>query len=113
MEIKDCTFGRIKIDGREYTHDVIIYSHHVDSSWWRKEGHLLQVEDIGDILEARPQVLVVGMGQQGCMKIDKEVEDLLRAKSIELRASLTPEACQIHNRLSKTQKVVTALHLTC
>lgn len=114
MEIKGCTFGRIRIDGQEYTRDVIIYPNRIDSSWWRKEGHRLQIEDIGDVLEARPDVLVVGTGQYGSMKIDKEVEDLLRNKGIGLRAAETPEACQIHNRLIETKSiVVTALHLTC
>ena len=102
------------IAGQEYTHDVIIYPHRIDSTWWRKEGHRLQIEDIGDILEARPNTVVVGTGQYGGMKIDKEVEDLLRTKGIELKAANTPEACQIHNRLIKSKKiVVTALHLTC
>lgn len=114
MEIKGCSFGSIKIDGHEYTRDVIIYPHRVDSTWWRKEGHRLQIEDIGDVLEAKPQVLIVGTGQYGSMKIDKEVEDLLRSKGIELRAAETPEACQIHNRLIKSKRIViTALHLTC
>lgn len=114
MEIKGCSFGKIKIDGHEYTQDVIIYPYRIDSSWWRKEGHRLQIEDIGDILEARPNVLVVGTGQYGGMRIDKEVEDLLRAKGIELRSAITPEACQIHNRLMESKRlVVTALHLTC
>lgn len=86
----------------------------MDSTWWRKEGHRLQIEDIGDVLEAKPQVLIVGTGQYGSMKIDKEVEDLLRSKGIELRAAETPEACQIHNRLIKSKRIViTALHLTC
>ena len=51
----------------------------------------------------------------GSMKIDKEVEDLLRTKGIELRAAETPEACRAHNRLIKKSKkiIVTALHLTC
>jgi len=115
MEIDDCSFGRIKIDGHEYTRDVIIYPNRIDSSWWRKEGHRLQIEDVADILEARPDVMVVGTGQQGSMKIDKEVEDLLRTKGIELRAAETPEACRAHNRLIKKSKkiIVTALHLTC
>jgi hypothetical protein len=114
VEIKDCTFGRIKINGQEYTRDVIVYPNRVDNSWWRKEGHRLQVEDISDILQARPNILVVGTGQYGSMRIDKEVEDLLRSKGVELRAAETPEACQIHNRLVKSKRVViTALHLTC
>ena len=114
MEIDDCSFGRIKIDGQEYTQDVIIYPNRIDSSWWRKEGHRLQIEDIGDILEAKPDVVVVGTGQYGGMKIDKGVEDLLRTKGIELRAAETSDACQTHNRLIKSKKIiVTALHLTC
>ncbi|MCG2675765.1 hypothetical protein L6304_01045, partial [bacterium] len=45
------------IDGKEYTNDLIIYPDHIQSSWWRKEGHRLDTEDIKEILEAKPEVL--------------------------------------------------------
>jgi hypothetical protein len=28
----------------------IIYPDHIDASWWRGQGHLLQTEDLAEIL---------------------------------------------------------------
>lgn len=114
MKIESCSFGKIRIDGKDYTRDVVIYPDRVDHTWWRKEGHRLQREDIEKILKAGPQTLVVGTGQDDRMKIDKEVESLLKESGIELRSATTPEACKIHNNLLKEKRaVITALHLTC
>ncbi|MFQ5957044.1 MAG: Mth938-like domain-containing protein [Candidatus Brocadiales bacterium] len=114
MHIDSSGFGNIRIDGRDYSSDVIIYPDRVDSSWWRKEGHRLQHEDILDILQAAPQILIVGTGQDGRMKVDAQLKALLAQKGIELFAAITPEACRLHNDLLEGNKtVVTALHLTC
>ena len=45
MKIDSYSFGRIVINGKTYTSDVIIFPDKVDASWWRKEGHLLQLAD--------------------------------------------------------------------
>jgi hypothetical protein len=39
--IESYKFGEIIITGKKYDSDLIIYPDHIDSSWWRKEGHLL------------------------------------------------------------------------
>ncbi len=107
-------FGRITVHGRSYSSDVIVYPDRVDASWWRKEGHELSPDDIGEILKAAPEVLVVGQGASGCMKVLPETGDLLREKGIELRSARTDQACTIFNDLSRQdRKVVAALHLTC
>ncbi|MEE9488399.1 MAG: MTH938/NDUFAF3 family protein [Candidatus Brocadiales bacterium] len=114
MHIDSSSFGSIRIDERDYSSDVIICPDRVNSSWWRREGHRLQEEDVREALLASPQVLIVGTGQDGCMKIDPQLEALLEQKGIELFAALTPEACRLHNDMEKGGKtVVTALHLTC
>lgn len=43
-------FGTIKISGKTYTSDVIIYSARIDSKCWRKEGHSLHPDDIKDVI---------------------------------------------------------------
>lgn len=114
MHIDSASFGSIRINGQNYSSDVIIYPDRVDSGWWRKEGHRLQEEDIREILQAAPQILIVGTGQDGRMKVDPQLKRLLQQKGIELFADLTPEACRLHNDLIKGDKtVITALHLTC
>ncbi len=114
MKIKSYGFGRIEIDGKVYTSDVIIYDDHVDSSWWRKEGHYLQVEDIKEILNAKPDVIVLGMGKYGTMKVSNDVIKELESRSIEFIYANTDEACKRHNEMiSGEKRVITALHLTC
>jgi hypothetical protein len=113
MKIDYYLFGRITIDGKDYSSDVIIYPDRVDSSWWRKEGHRLDKDDLKDILESKPDVLIVGTGAYGTMVVPRETEEFLKKKGIKLIADNTKSACETFNSLSGSGKVVAALHLTC
>ncbi len=115
MKIDDYEFGRVVIDGKTHTSDVIIYPDHVDSNWWRKQGHKLQIEDLSAALEGSPEVLIVGTGADGMVKITKEVQTYLKSKGIKLISAVTTDACKKHNEMTEdsSEKVVTALHLTC
>ncbi|ODS33148.1 MAG: hypothetical protein SCARUB_01704 [Candidatus Scalindua rubra] len=114
MKIKSYEFGRIEIDDKVYTSDVIIYDDHVNSSWWRKEGHYLQTEDIEEILNVKPDVIIMGTGKFGTMKVSNEVKKELESRGIELIYANTDEAFKRHNEIFNSgKKLVTALHLTC
>jgi hypothetical protein len=107
-------FGRITINGKHYTNDVIVFSDRVKGNWWRKEGHRLQVEDIETVVEQKPEVLVVGTGYYGLVKIPVETVEHLKSKGVELIAQKTREACTTYNQLVESgKKVIAALHLTC
>jgi len=111
--IDDYRFGRIRIDGRTYDSDVIIYGDRVDADWWRKEGHVLSLDDLEGALAAEPEVLVVGTGAHGVMRVSDEVKERLRELRVELHVAPTDEACRTYNALAPTKVVVAALHLTC
>ncbi len=111
--IDDYSFGRIVIDGREYTSDVIIYPDYVDDGWWRQEGHRLQLADLKEILAASPEVLVVGTGAYGLMRITPEVEQALAQREVELIALSTEQACRRYNEIEDHRRTIAALHLTC
>ncbi len=111
--IESYSFGSMVIDGKEYTNDLIIYPERIKSPWWRREGHRLDVEDIKEILEAKPEVLVVGTGASGLVEIPEETERYIRGKGIRLIAQGTKEAYKTFNALSKSKKVIGAFHLTC
>jgi len=111
--IESYDFGQIVIDGRKFSSDVIIFQDRVDGNWWRKEGHVLDVDDVKSIIDAKPEVLVVGTGHSGLMRINAKTEERLRACGIELMAAKTEKACRIYNELSKSRRVIAALHLTC
>lgn len=109
-------FGAMVVDGKRYTSDLIIFPERVFSGWWRREGHEICVEDLKEILSQTPppEVLVVGTGYSGLVKILPEVEKVLKEHGIKLIAQPTREACKTFNELLKTGKrVVGAFHLTC
>jgi len=111
--IESYDFGRIVINGRKFGSDLIIFPDRVNGNWWRKEGHILSVDDVKEIVEAKPEVLVVGTGYSGLMKIHPQTERYLESSGIELIAAKTEKACNIYNDLSKSRNVIAALHLTC
>ena len=113
MKIDSYGFGRISIEGHPYTSDVIIYPERVDASWWRKEGHLLQLADLGEVLRDPPEVLVVGTGASGVMKVAPEVEERAAVLGVRLVVRRSYEACQEYNRLAGERRTVACIHLTC
>ena len=111
--IDSYSFGSITVDGKRYTSDVIIYPDRVDSSWWRKEGHNLCMEDLREVVQYRPEVLVVGKGKPGLMTAGADLVEQLARLGIEVRSAPTAKAVKLYNQLSPGKKVVAALHLTC
>jgi len=106
-------FGNIVVDGDSYNSDVIIYPDRVDYKWWRKEGHLLQKDDLSDVINYEPEVLIVGTGDPGLMQVPEETIRFLKSKGIQLIVDNTENACKTYNELKKNKKVIAALHLTC
>lgn len=116
MRIDHYSFGKITVNGRSYTSDVIIYPNRVDSSWWRKEGHLLQPEDLAGIISEKPDILIVGTGYSGVMEVQKETMDYINRKGIIVYIERTSKAVELFNRLQKEKTgktIIAALHLTC
>ncbi len=114
--IESYEFGEIVIDGRRYTSDLIIFPDEVVDSWWRKEGHKVHIEDLKEILghKPKPEVLILGTGYHGLVKVPIDVKDTLESHGIELAAQPTKEACRTFNKLLESNKrVVGAFHLTC
>lgn len=114
MIIDEYAFGRIRIDGEEYGSDVIIYPDRVNATWWRKEGHRLDLEDLSEVLKKPPQMLVIGTGYFGRMVVPKKTLDTLHAQGVKTYVAQTPKAVEEFNRLQQeAASVVAALHLTC
>ncbi len=113
MKIDSYSFGRIVINGMTYTTDVIIYPNKVDATWWRKEGHLLQRVDIEEVLLTKPELLIIGTGYAGVMRVPRETIDRITAQGIEVKVAKTSEAAQLYNDLQGEKNAVAALHITC
>ena len=114
MKIEKYRFGLMVVDGEEFTADLKIFPERIVKNWWRKEGHKLYLEDIQDIISYRPEVLVVGTGAYGFMKVQREVEEKLKELGVHLIAEKTSRAAEIFNQLvEEGKKVCGAFHLTC
>lgn len=114
MHIDEYQFGRIVIDGQAYAQDVIIFPDRVQGSWWRRDGHLLHIDDLDSILEHPPGVLVIGQGFSGFMRVPDTVVAELQGRGIKLHIADSREAVALYNRLAEsTQDIAAAIHLTC
>lgn len=114
VRIEELCFGRMKINGEDNSKDLKIVNGKVKKDWWRGQGHLLCVEDIEDILDNSPEVLVVGAGMSGMMAIDDGLKLVLAEKGIALVVAKTDMAAEKYNKLqSNGVRVDGAFHLTC
>ena len=106
-------FGEITIDGKTYHHDVIIYKDRVDDAWRRVEGHRLSLGDVAQILDKKPEILIIGTGADGVMAVPEKVKAEIEAKGVKVLAKRTGDACKEYNELAPSKNVIAALHLTC
>ncbi len=112
-KIETYRFGQLVVDGQIHTKDLIILPDQVVGGWWRQEGHAVHPDDLAAVLNAEPEILIVGQGASGRMHVTPEAEQVLQAASIELVAQPTEPACQTYNRMREQRRVAAALHLTC
>ncbi|GBE12290.1 hypothetical protein BMS3Bbin14_00098 [bacterium BMS3Bbin14] len=113
--IEDYSFGRMVINGKTYSADLIIYPDgRIQESWWRLEGHRLQLADLEKLLRAEPEIIVAGTGASGMMKPAAGLTALLKEQGIELICQPTATACGTFNELLQhNKKGAGCFHLTC
>jgi len=112
--ITDFSFGKIVVNDRTYTDDIKIVRGQVISDWWRKRGHRVDVEDIADILEASPEIVVIGKGSPGLMRTSAPLRERLATHNIGLIEKKTSQAIQVFNTLfQEGEKVAAGFHVGC
>jgi hypothetical protein len=111
--IESYDFGHIVIDGKGYSSDVIVTPDGVKANWWREEGHSLCPEDLETALGPDIEVVIIGCGANGALRVPDSTRIWLEEKSIRLYALPTSEACERYNEMAGSGKVIAGLHLTC
>lgn len=113
MKIEEYKFGSFVIDGRQFLDNVKIIDGRI-MTWHPSERHLLKLVDIKDLIESKPEIIIVGMGASGLMEVSLEVRDDLMKKRITLYADKTEKMCKLFNELKPKEKKVAAIfHATC
>jgi hypothetical protein len=110
--IEGYRFGRLVVDGREETRDLIVLPGRVVRNWWRRDGHALVLEDLEEILGELPDRLIVGTGATGQLRPDPSALRELRRRGIEVEVATTDEAVRLFGDADPT-RTAAALHLTC
>lgn len=114
MKIDSYSFGRMKVEGKEYTNDLIIYPDKIETDWWRKEGHSLCLDDLKDVIGYKPDCLIVGQGANSQMSVPGQIKNRLEEKGIKVLSGPTEKMYKIFNQyIEKGKKVAGAFHLTC
>ncbi len=115
MHIDGYSFGHIRIDGVDYDKDVIILCGEVISPWWRDAGsHLFVPADLQAVISAAPEVVFLGTGNYGRVKVEDATLDAFREAGSEVVVERTGPIVERFNRLAaEGRDVAAALHLTC
>jgi len=80
--ITDFSFGRIVANGQICNHDIKIVQNTLVPDWWRKSGHTVEIEDVQDALDTQPEILVIGTGQPGYMRITDSLKERIQLNAI-------------------------------
>ena len=110
--IEAYSFGRLIVDGREETADIIVLPDRVVRNWRRRDGHSLVLEDLDDVVDELPGRLVIGTCANGRLHPDPVTLELLRQRGIDVEALPTEEAVRRFQELDPAATAA-ALHLTC
>ena len=117
--INSTSFGEIVIDNKKYGQVIIVGDQIEERDWEMLEKTFGTTHRLGDwekekLLEDDPQIIIVGTGQEGVLKVDSSFIDLLKKKGIEFYIVPTPQAVKIYNEKIQEKKKINALiHTTC
>ncbi|HEU5246976.1 MAG TPA: MTH938/NDUFAF3 family protein [Candidatus Udaeobacter sp.] len=117
MKARLVNFGEIEVEGKRYTHDVVIDGGKVrkrnkgPSKEFRKQfGHTPL--SAGEEIPWEGQQLLLGTGAYGALPVMDEVLAEAKRRGIEVIAAPTAEVCQMLEKVKKGQAHA-ILHCTC
>ena len=116
MSVKwEYSFGCLEWDKKTYRKDLLILPDRILCPWKREHGHHLSMDDLEEVLEADPRLLIIGTGEFGVMEVPDKVLEKLAKRGIDAEVMPTEKALQRFAEVlgKKEKKVAAALHLTC
>jgi hypothetical protein len=114
LKIEDFGFGWISVGGKRYSSDLVIYPDgRVEDAWRRSRGHRLKSDDIKELIESHPEVIIAGTGVSGMVTPDDALETQLARRGITFEAIPNEQAVRRYNALIGTRRVGCCFHLTC
>ncbi len=115
LEINSFSFGRMEINNLVVSSDLYILPNgKIVDNWRRRQGHMLQKSDIKNLIKSDPDVLVIGTGASGMMRVDPHLTQYLSQMGIQVDAAPSGQAINRFNtHTASGKKVAACFHLTC
>jgi len=117
--INSTTFGSITINHQKYNQVLILGETIEEREYARlKEkfgtSHRIGLWKIEKLLSDKPEIIVVGTGQDGKFEVDEEFLVACKNVGVEVMVDKTPVALEIFNRLvGEGERVNGLFHTTC
>ena len=111
-------FGSITVDGETYEHDIVIrLSGRVKkrkkklSKQQYGTSHTVSLAEAKHIYDDGAELVIVGTGQHGILKLSDEAKGFFKDHGCKVRAVPTPDAAKAWNEAEG--KVIGMFHVTC
>jgi hypothetical protein len=106
-------FGEFIIKGKTYKCNVELVGETVKEHR-HLDNHELNLDDFTDLINAKPEIIIIGTGAYGVVKPPKEILEFIEKQGIKVIVEKTGTACKTYDSLLKQGKKVAALmHNTC
>lgn len=112
VKIDFTKFGEVSVDGKIYYSDMLV--------WWdgrvefRVKKHTFDMDDFLGLLKKKPEVIVIGTGQTGVVKVSDKVRQAAEERKIKLYVDPSPKAVDMFNGLvAQRKRAVALIHTTC
>jgi len=117
--IDSTVFGSITISGKTYDQVLIVGDKVIERDEAKLNRlfgttHYISDEEVDSLLSNNPELIIIGNGTAGVLKVADKIKKKLKKANINLKILLTPLAVEEFNKQRKTNNRVNALiHTTC
>ena len=114
VAINSTRFGSVTIDGRIYDEEdnYIIFWDGKVIGLHTVERHVFGRTELEIILKKNPEMIIVGTGDSGLLRVSEEVRSLCRERRLKFIETISKEAITRFNE-NLDKKVVAFIHVTC
>lgn len=118
-KINSVSWGKVKIDGREYHQALIVGERVLERDKPKLETLFETTHWIGKweeelLFSENPEIILIASGWSGLLKVSQKLKDKSQKLGVELKIVLTPKVVGEYNRLvAEGKRVNVLIHTTC
>ncbi len=106
--IDDFKYGCFRVDGKEFLGDLMMIQDKAHF-WQSRSGRELQMKELLDVLDSKPQIIVIGSGAGGLFKVPNNIIQDMYVKGIRVIVEKNTDAIKKYNELLESGKRICGL----